>query len=82
MLNRHHDAYEKKFVEHGLKVLHKEVFNGERSTKEIGLLPCHAWILSPKQEEETEADAEGSYVNYEYNSDDYRHMGVEKTWQD
>ena len=60
-MNRHHDDYDKKFVEHGLRVLHKEQFNQAVNTKTTHLEPCHAWILSPKPEEEAEADAEDTH---------------------
>ena len=50
MVNRHQQAYEKKFIKHGFKVLHSETFNNRIVEKSNTIEPCHIWILETKQQ--------------------------------
>jgi len=55
MISRNKNAYEYKFVEHGLKVLHIDQFIGEDEIEgKVKFCTCDIWILKSKAEEKTE----------------------------
>ena len=45
MVSRPKEAYDKKFIDFGFKILNDEVFNKDITEEDLIIIGCHAWIL-------------------------------------